>query len=208
MVHGEIDAIVVDRVVAKMVGHAEELDALDRAIGDGDHGTNLRRGFAAVRTAWPNGRALPLRAALEVIGRTLVTTVGGASGALYGTLFLTLARELPAVPGRGELAGALERAVAAVAARGRSAPGHKTMLDVLDPLWRLIADRARPLATETVTHCVATAAEATIAMRAVSGRASFLGERSIGHMDPGARSTMLLAIAVCAALTPAGPATR
>ena len=104
--------------------HIEELDALDRAIGDGDHGTNLERGARAVLGGWPELAGEPYGAALAGIGRLLAMSVGGASGALYGTLFMAFGRALPTPCDRAGLAAAFGAGVAAVAARGRSAPGE------------------------------------------------------------------------------------
>ena len=122
--------------------------------------------------------------------------VGGASGPLYGTLLMTLGRSLPVSPSRDELAQALGAAVAAVKKIGRSDVGQKTMLDVLGPVHEELA-RGDPALIDRVRQRAATAADATVPMKAIKGRASFLGERSIGHMDPGARSTSLMITAVC-----------
>jgi phosphoenolpyruvate---glycerone phosphotransferase subunit DhaL len=182
-----------------IVAHADELTALDQAIGDGDHGLNMRRGFEAVSADLDGLASKPLPEALKSIGTTLVMKVGGASGPLYGTLFLALAKELPAEPSLEDVAGALDRAIAAVKARGKSEPGQKTLLDVLVPVQRALAaggdDLPRRLAE--IAH---EAARATVPLQAIRGRASFLGARSIGHMDPGARSCALLVAAVCRVL--------
>jgi dihydroxyacetone kinase-like protein len=120
-------------------------------------------------------------------------TVGGASGPLFGTLFMALGKDLPAAPDRNGLTVALGKAIEAVAARGKSQPGQKTMLDVLQPVYEALAQGRT--ATE-IANAADKAAEATVPMKALRGRASFLGERSIGHMDAGARSTALLVRAV------------
>ena len=176
-----------------IAAHAEELTALDQAIGDGDHGLNMKRGFEAVRAEADGFAAKPLPEALKAVGTKLVMTVGGASGPLFGTLFMALGKELPATPDRDGLAAALKRAIEAVAARGKSQPGQKTMLDVLQPVYEALAQGKT--ATE-IADAADQAAEATVPMKALRGRASFLGERSIGHMDAGARSTALLVRAV------------
>jgi phosphoenolpyruvate---glycerone phosphotransferase subunit DhaL len=185
---------LVDAVAGTMIAHADELTALDQAIGDGDHGLNLKRGFEAVLAEREAIAGKPLPDALKMIGMTLVMKVGGASGPLYGTLFLALAKELPAEPSRDDLLRATEAAIDAVKARGKSDFGQKTMLDVLKPARDALAAGRDPVAA---AHA---AAEATIPMKAVRGRASFLGDRSIGHMDPGARSSALLVAAVCGVL--------
>ncbi|WP_342239081.1 dihydroxyacetone kinase subunit DhaL [Inquilinus sp. OTU3971] len=186
-------------VAERIAAHAEELTALDQAIGDGDHGINLRRGFGAVLAELDATAAKPLPEALRAIGTTLVMKVGGASGPLYGTLFLALGKELPAAPTRADAARALAAAIAAVQARGKSEPGQKTMLDVLAPVQRALAEADGPLGP-ALRRAADQAAEATVPMLATRGRASFLGPRSIGHMDPGARSSALIVAAVTEAL--------
>src|SRR6266446_9693746 len=140
--------------------------------------------------------AKPLPDALKAAGQTLVMKVGGASGPLYGTLLMTLGKGLPVSPSRDELAQALGAAVAAVKKIGRSDVGQKTMLDVLGPVHEELASGGSGL-VDRVRQRGATAADATVPMKAIKGRASFLGERSIGHMDPGARSSSLMIAAVC-----------
>ncbi|MBL8582916.1 MAG: dihydroxyacetone kinase subunit L [Rhizobiaceae bacterium] len=184
---------VADTVAA----HADELTALDQAIGDGDHGLNMKRGFDAVRAEADALAGKPLPDALKAIGTRLVMTVGGASGPLFGTLFLTLGKELPANPDRAALAAALGKAMEAVAARGKSQTGQKTMLDVLVPVQLALA--AGKHGAEIVAVADA-AAQSTTPMQAIRGRASFLGERSVGHMDPGARSTALIVRALADAM--------
>ncbi|MGO1074401.1 dihydroxyacetone kinase subunit DhaL [Inquilinus sp. CA228] len=186
-------------VAERIVAHAEELTTLDQAIGDGDHGINLRRGFGAVLAELDATAAKPLPEALRAVGTTLVMKVGGASGPLYGTLFLALGKELPAAPTRADAARALAAAIAAVQVRGKSEPGQKTMLDVLAPVQRALAEADGPLGA-ALRQAADQAAEATVPMQATRGRASFLGPRSIGHMDPGARSSALIVAAVTEAL--------
>jgi dihydroxyacetone kinase-like protein len=190
-------------VIAAMAGtiadHAEELTALDQAIGDGDHGLNMRRGFEAVAAEAGALADKPLPEALKAIGTILVMKVGGASGPLYGTLFISLAKDLPAEPSIADFAAALDRAIAAVKLRGKSETGQKTLLDVLAPLQEALAAGGDDLARR-LPHVADAAAQATVPLRAIRGRASFLGERSIGHMDPGARSCALLTTAVCGIL--------
>ncbi len=120
-------------------------------------------------------------------------TVGGASGPLFGTLFLSLGKELPAKPSRADFTAALAKAIAAVAARGKSQAGQKTMLDVLYPVEAAVAAGKSP---GDVADVADVAAEATRPVKAMRGRASFLGDRSIGHIDPGARSSALIVRAV------------
>lgn len=184
---------LIAAVADTMSAHAEELTALDQAIGDGDHGLNMKRGFEAVRADSAALAEKPLPDALKAVGTKLVMTVGGASGPLFGTLFLTLGKELPAEPDRAELAAAFGKAVDAVAARGKSQAGQKTMLDVLYPVQATLSAGS---AGAEIADTADAAAEATKPMKAIRGRASFLGDRSIGHVDPGARSTALIVRAV------------
>ena len=182
-------------IASTISAHAAELTELDSAIGDGDHGANMKRGFDAVAADLDTIVAKPLPDALKAIGTKLVMTVGGASGPLYGTLFLTLGKELAIAP--DDYAGAFRRAVDAVAARGKSEIGQKTMLDVLYPLSDALA-AGKPKAE--ILAVVAAEVAATRDRKAMRGRASFLGDRSIGHIDPGARSTQLLAEAAAGVL--------
>jgi phosphoenolpyruvate---glycerone phosphotransferase subunit DhaL len=185
--------LVADAVSA----HADELTALDQAIGDGDHGLNLKRGFEAVRAEAAKLAAMPLPDALKAAGTKLVMTVGGASGPLFGTFFMALGKELPVAPDRAALAAAFGKAVDAVAARGKSEAGQKTMLDVLYPVRDALASGKSAAEIIAVAEH---AAQATVPMKAIRGRASFLGERSIGHMDAGARSCALIVGVVAAQL--------
>jgi len=187
---------LIEAIATTVIAHAEELTSLDQAIGDGDHGLNMMRGFKEVMADVDGLATKSLPDALKAIGTKLVMKVGGASGPLYGTFFLILGEELPESPTQADAARAFEIAVAAVMARGKSAPGQKTMLDVLAPAQIELAADGGDLLSRLKTRA-ATAAEATVPMRAIRGRASFLGDRSIGHMDPGARSSSLMIAAVC-----------
>jgi dihydroxyacetone kinase-like protein len=201
---------ILEGLVATILAHAAELTELDRAIGDGDHGINLERGFRAVEKQLDALEAMPLGTALTEAGKRLVMTVGGASGPLYGTFFMEFGRVLAATDGPAGAPGAggltLERvvtaydaAIAALKARGKSEAGQKTMLDVLIPVQAEL-HAAGPGLPKRLQERAASAARETIPMIALRGRASFLGERSAGHMDPGARSSELLIAAVCSSL--------
>jgi dihydroxyacetone kinase-like protein len=190
-------AALVGRVAEHVIAHADELTVLDQAIGDGDHGINMKRGFAAVMAEIDAISAQPLPGALKAAGMQMVMKVGGASGPLYGTLFMGLGKGLSDAPSRDEAVTAFGAAIEAVKARGKAQAGDKTMLDVLIPVHAAAAEGAD---FATLRRVASQAAEATIAMQAKRGRASFLGERSIGHMDPGARSSQLLVEAVCEVL--------
>ena len=186
---------LLDAVAARIIAAADELTALDSAIGDADHGLNMKRGFEAVLAEKANILSKPLGEALKTLGMTLVMKVGGASGPLYGTLFMTLGKELPAEPTLADLARALQSAVEALKARGKADFDNKTMLDVLGPLAQHLGSGGVSFAS--VRALAAERAQATAPMKAIKGRASFLGERSVGHMDPGARSSQIMIEAVC-----------
>jgi phosphoenolpyruvate---glycerone phosphotransferase subunit DhaL len=194
---------LVTRMAEAVIAHAEELTELDQPIGDGDHGVNMKRGFAAVLDDLDHITKLALPEALAAVGKVLVMKIGGASGPLYGTFFLQLGKSLPEAPGLNDLVRASEVAVSAVKARGKSDVGCKTMLDVLVPTLEALRAAAEGPSMLQLNSMVATAeaaATATIPMRAVRGRAAFVAERSIGHLDPGARSSALLIRAACESL--------
>ena len=191
----ELQRELIQTVANRVIQHAEELVVLDQAIGDGDHGLNMKRGFEAVLGDLDKTAALPTGDALKTVGMTLVMKVGGASGPLYGTLFMSLGKALPPELSAAGLADAFAAAVDAVKARGKSDAGEKTMLDVLVPLLAVLRSGGEDL-PKRLRVCATASAAATVPMRATRGRASFLGERSIGHMDPGARSSELMVHAI------------
>jgi dihydroxyacetone kinase-like protein len=185
----------------QVIASAPELTALDQAIGDGDHGTNMKRGFEAVLSKLDAIGNQPLAEAVKTIGRTLVMTVGGASGPLYGSFFLAAGDALSRKTLPKDLAEVFGSGVDAVSARGRSRAGEKTMLDVLVPvLETLKANAGRADLIERVRATANEAVARTAPMQATKGRASFLGPRSVGHIDPGARSSCVLLHAVCQGL--------
>jgi dihydroxyacetone kinase-like protein len=175
------------------------LTQLDSPIGDADHGINMDRGFKAVMDKLPTVAAMDIGSILKTVGTTLVSTVGGASGPLYGTAFL---RAGMATSGKHELyeadyVGMLEAALEGVKARGKAHSGEKTMVDALEPALTAAKDaQTKGLELSQILQCASDAAEegmkATIPMLATKGRASYLGERSIGHQDPGATSSWLI----------------
>jgi len=198
---------------------ASALTALDQAIGDGDHGTNMDRGFSAIRALVDAGRPegdeprAVAGARLKTAGRTLISTVGGAAGPLYGTGLMRAGGVVAdASPGTGSgevIVAALEAAIAGIQQLGKAVPGEKTMLDALAPA--AAAGRkavAADVDAAEVAAAMAEAAEAgvlaTIPMLATKGRASYLGERSVGHQDPGATSSALLLRALADAASGAG----
>ncbi|MFI5618763.1 dihydroxyacetone kinase subunit DhaL [Streptomyces sp. NPDC051567] len=168
---------------------ADRLTELDSAIGDADHGSNLLRGFTAVRAALEEHPPAAPGAVLQLAGRTLISTVGGASGPLYGTLLRRTGKELgeDAEVSDEELRKALYAGVGAVAQLGGAAPGDKTMLDALVPGVAGLSTSYR-----AAGEAAENGARATVPLRARKGRASYLGERSVGHQDPGATSAALL----------------
>jgi phosphoenolpyruvate---glycerone phosphotransferase subunit DhaL len=182
-------------VANRVIANADELTDLDRAIGDGDHGTNMRRGFEAVLSALDELSSKSFGECLKGVGTTLVMKVGGASGPLYGTLFLSLGKSLTDEVSREQVAEAFAAAIEAVKARGKSDVGQKTILDVLFPVLGVLREGGDDLPPR-LKAAAKLAAEKTIPMKAIRGRASFLGERSIGHMDPGARSSALMVDAI------------
>ena len=190
----------VRRTAELVTEHAEELTDLDAAIGDADHGTNMKRGLAAAAEAVQAGSFASADTLLKKVGTTLVSTVGGASGPLYGTFFL---RAGGAVAGlevldAQALASALEAGVGGLAARGRATTGEKTMLDAWSPALKALRTHPGDLAAgvSAAVQAATEGREATKSMVATKGRASYLGERSVGHIDPGAASTVLLLTAL------------
>jgi len=181
-----------------VIAHADELTDLDRAIGDGDHGINMKRGAEAVLAEIDLIAAKPMPDALKAIGMALVMKVGGASGPLYGSLLLGMGKAWgDGGMDRAALAASFAAGVDAVKARGKSDRGQKTMLDVLIPV---LEDLRETGDAAGLREAAAVACAATRDMKAERGRASFLGERSIGHVDPGARSSSLMIGAICDAL--------
>ena len=189
----------VETYAERVAEQKDELTRLDSAIGDADHGINMNRGMQAVVAKLDGVAGADVGALLKTVGMTLVSTVGGAGGPLYGTLFLQLGT---ATAGKAELepedwAAALDAAVAGVQMRGKAEPGDKTMIDALmparDAFRAALADGAS--FDEALGRSASAAEEgmrATIPLVARKGRASYLGERSAGHQDPGATSSHLL----------------
>ncbi|MGJ5832435.1 dihydroxyacetone kinase subunit DhaL [Streptomyces ossamyceticus] len=178
---------------ASVEREAERLTALDSPIGDADHGSNLHRGFAAVRSVLEKEAPDTPGAVLVLAGRQLISTVGGASGPLYGTLLRRTGKALgdAAEVSDADLTAALRAGVEAVMTLGGAAPGDKTMIDALVPAVDAL-DRSFAAARAAAEE----GALATTPLQARKGRASYLGERSIGHQDPGATSAALLVAAL------------
>lgn len=184
------------RADALLTEHAGELNDLDSAIGDGDHGTNMRRGFTAVAGVLPDLEGGTPDALLKKVGATLVSTVGGASGPLYGTFFLRMGTSSAGAEtlDAHSLLAALQAGVDGIGQRGKAILGQKTMLDAwlpaLDAYGRATDDLDAAL--QAGSKAAAQGRDDSAALEARKGRASYLGERSIGHVDPGAASTALL----------------
>ncbi|MEO8006304.1 MAG: dihydroxyacetone kinase subunit DhaL [Betaproteobacteria bacterium] len=186
-----------------LIDHTEELTALDQAIGDGDHGLNMKRGALAIQAKLSELEGKSLNDALKAMGTICMAKIGGSSGPVFGTLLVTLSKELPAAPQPPDLSRALSAGIAALTRLGKAEVGHKTLLDVLDPLRRLLEKAEglhRAALFDAVSRCALDASQATAQMEAIKGRASFLGERALGHVDPGSRSMALIVVSVCDSL--------
>ena len=192
-----MDLIAMIRAATQtLIDHVEELTTLDQAIGDGDHGLNMKRGAEAIRAKLPEIGAKGFNDALKTMGVTCMSVIGGSSGPVFGTLLVTLAKELPAQPQGADLARALAAGIAALTRLGKAEVGQKTLLDVLDPVRQTLEAGGDGL-IERVRQTADDAATATATMQAIKGRASFLGERAYGHVDPGSRSMALIIDAIC-----------
>jgi len=184
---------------AAMAENRDYLIDLDAAIGDADHGANMDRGFKAVLDKLPGLAGSDIGAILKAAGMTLVSTVGGAGGPLYGTFFLQAGMS---TAGKSELSladwtDALQAAIEGVRQRGKAVAGDKTMLDALLPAVQALqyaqeTQTALPLALRESAEAARQGMQATIPLVARKGRASYLGERSAGHQDPGATSSYLI----------------
>ncbi|WP_406242976.1 dihydroxyacetone kinase subunit DhaL [Streptomyces anulatus] len=188
-------------VAASVEREADHLTELDSAIGDADHGSNLQRGFTAVTEVLKKDAPVTPGAVLTLAGRQLISTVGGASGPLYGTLLRRTGKALgdDDEVTQDQLARAFAAGVAAVGQLGGAQAGDKTMLDALLP-----AAEALATSFDGAANAARAGAEATVPLQARKGRASYLGERSIGHQDPGATSSALLVEALAATADGAG----
>jgi dihydroxyacetone kinase-like protein len=189
----------LQRAADMLAENKEYLTELDSAIGDADHGINMNRGFQAILKKLPSVQDKDAGTILKTAGMTLVSTVGGAGGPLYGTALMQAGM---VVAGKYELTGAdilaaLEAALKGVMMRGKGKPGEKTMIDAIDPAIKALRESLNNGAsTADALERAAAAAEQgmkdTIPMIAMKGRASYLGERSRNHQDPGATSSYLL----------------
>ena len=192
-------AELIRHVTQTLIDHVDELTALDQAIGDGDHGLNMRRGALAIQAKLDELAGQNLNDAMRTMGMTCMSTIGGSSGPVFGTLLITLAKELPREPTASDLARGVEAGIAALTRLGKAEVGQKTLLDVLAPVQQVLAAGGDDLVAR-VRQCAIDASQATAQMDAVKGRASFLGDRALGHVDPGSRSMALIIGAVCDSL--------
>ncbi|HEX4401859.1 MAG TPA: dihydroxyacetone kinase subunit DhaL [Galbitalea sp.] len=193
---------LVDEGIIEQRGYLTELDS---AIGDGDHGTNLSRGSTAISARVDSEKPEYLDELFRMVGMALISTVGGASGPLYGTFFLrmslTIGHRQEVSPEL--LADALEAGVAGVVERGKPELGDKTMYDALEPAVRAFRQHLREgiaAASQAAATAAAAGMDSTADLVARKGRASYLGERSVGHIDPGAASSALMFSALAEAL--------
>jgi dihydroxyacetone kinase-like protein len=196
--------LIIQNATQTLVDHLDELTALDQAIGDGDHGLNMKRGSQAIQAKLAGMQEASLNEALNTMGKTCIAMIGGSSGPVFGTLLMTLAKELPAQPTVHDFARALRAGIEALTRLGKAEVGQKTLLDVLDPVQKVLAEGGEDLLPR-VRQCAHDSALATADMDATRGRSSFLGDRAKGHIDPGSRSMALIIGAVCDTLMQAQP---
>ncbi|WP_250515099.1 dihydroxyacetone kinase subunit DhaL [Caballeronia sp. INDeC2] len=203
--NGKTVMACIDAAQASLKEHADEIASLDQAIGDGDHIINLLRGMAALTGMRAQIEAEAFAPALKLAATKVLSTVGGSSGPLFFSMLTGMAKTSTGDAGVAGFARAFAAGVDAVGQRGKTGTGSKTMMDVLIP----VAERFTAMAgagaskNDVLTELPRIAEESMLATRdmlATKGRASFLGERSRGHIDPGARSSQLMIEAVCARL--------
>jgi phosphoenolpyruvate---glycerone phosphotransferase subunit DhaL len=190
---------VIEEMAAAMEEHRRHLTRLDSEIGDGDHGNNMHRGFQAALERLEGTNPPTPADALKAVSMALVGKVGGAAGPLYGTAFLKASTTLSGKEDLSpeDVAEAIEKALAGVKQRGKAEEGDKTMVDALSPAAAAAKEAASSGKSvgevfRAAAEAAGEGAEATVPLTARRGRASYLGERAAGHMDPGARSTYLL----------------
>ncbi len=187
---------IIQNATQTLVDHLEELTALDQAIGDGDHGLNMKRGSQAIQAKLSTLQDASLNEAFNTMGKTCIAMIGGSSGPVFGTLLLTLSKELPAKPTSTDFAVALRSGIEALTRLGKAEVGQKTLLDVLDPVQKVLAAGGPDLLAR-VRQCAHDSATATALMDATRGRSSFLGDRAKGHIDPGSGCMALFIGSVC-----------
>ena len=195
---------IIEKISDEIIKNEEYLTELDREIGDGDHGVNLARGFSEIKNQLANFKDLPVSDVFTKMGMILLTKVGGASGAIYGTAFMSAGTYLK---GKTEfdnqiLLGALNSMIEGIQRRGKAVLGEKTMLDTIMPTYNFLeksfneGKNLKDIKNEII-EVAKNSMEATKDIIATKGRASYLGERSVGHIDPGAMSSYLMIKTVC-----------
>ncbi len=194
--------VLIQAAAAIIQENAEEVTALDQAIGDGDHVTNLQRGLAALEGVAEELGTLDWSAAFQKMGMSVMSTVGGAAGSLYGTFFIAMSKAMKDKEmNQQNLAEAFGQGVESMKQRGKADVGEKTMLDVLIPVADALRSAAEesqqlPQVLETINRVAETGCESTRDLLAAKGRASFLGERARGHIDAGAKTSQLMIQAI------------
>lgn len=192
---------VIKNATQILIDHVDELTLLDKAIGDGDHGLNMKRGATAIQLKLSELEAMSLNEALMSMGKICVATIGGSSGPVFGTLLVSLGKNLPSNPDLSSVANSLRIGINDLIRLGKAQVGQKTLLDVLDPVQKLIASECPNEAVlSKIKKCAFDSCAATADIEATRGRASFLGERAMGHVDPGSRSMALIIGAICETL--------
>ena len=192
--------VLIKSATQVLIDHLEELTALDQAIGDGDHGLNMKRGALAIQSKLAEMEGSGLNTSLITMGKSCIAMIGGSSGPVFGTLLMTLGKTLPEHPLSQDFAIALRASIEALTRLGKAEVGQKTLLDVLDPVQKVLAEGGDDLIAR-VRQCAFDSALATAHMDATRGRSSFLGDRAKGHVDPGSRSMALIIGAVCDGLS-------
>lgn len=194
----------VDAVSTAIHAHESEIESLDRAIGDGDHFINIKRGVTAIAAMREALSALPADDVLQRIGMKLLSTIGGASGPLFASFFIAMSKTLKTRQDAclAAFASAFADGVESIKQRGKSGLGEKTMLDVLIPVAQTFGQQVEAEAdmSALLAEIKASAEQGMLSTRdmlATKGRAAFLGERAIGHIDAGAKSTQVMIAAVC-----------
>ena len=193
---------LIAAVVETIEDNSEAVTALDQAIGDGDHVINLQRGLGALEKQTEKLAELPWNSALQNVGMTLLSTMGGASGSLFGTLFLSMSKSAKEQDlGLKNFANAFTAGVDAVKKRGKADAGEKTMLDVLIPVEKalqqaIVDKKSFEEILSILCDTAITGVEATRDMIATKGRASFMAERTQGHIDAGAKTSQLMICAI------------
>ena len=194
---------IIEKISDEIIKNEEYLTELDREIGDGDHGVNLARGFSEIKNQLVNFKDLPISDVFTKMGMILLTKVGGASGAIYGTAFMSAGTYLKEkTEFDNQVLGTLNSMIEGIQRRGKAVLGEKTMLDTIMPTYNFLeksfneGKNLKDIKVELI-EVAKSSMEATKDIIATKGRASYLGERSVGHIDPGAMSSYLMIKTIC-----------